>query len=390
MITLEEAGKIVGSIPVSPVIEEGTTHDALNRILGQDIVSTIDMPPFDKSAMDGFAINSQDDSGRFQIVEVISAGILPSHKIGKSQCAKIMTGGAVPEGADRVVKKEVTVEEAGTMRIVGKDPRTNICLQGEDVRTGDVVLKKGTKIRAPETGIIASMGLSTIKLFKRPMVGILATGSELIDPGLPLQKGQIYDSNSYSLAAQVLGMGGLVRAAGQVKDSRVGIRSKLDELLKTCDLVMLSGGVSMGDFDYVPEILEDLGFSVHFHKVAVKPGKPTVFATRKSDVVFGVPGNPVSTFVIFEIFIKPFLFRMMDHDHKPEMMRGRLNNDLRRRNSERVSFIPAACHSGEVEVLPYHGSAHLLALSRANGLVCFPKGVERIPAGETVDVRSIR
>lgn len=390
MITLEEAQEILGAIPVKSIEEKESIQQALNRILAQDVESVIDMPPFDKSAMDGYAVNSEDNSKHFQIMEIISAGIIPAKKIKKGQCAKIMTGGAVPQGANRVVKREVTVEEDGYMRIVDEDPSRNICLRGEDVKAGDVVLKKGVRIRVPEIGVLASMGLSVLKVYRRPVVSILSTGSELVEPGDPLAMGQIYNSNSYSLAAQVSKMGAVAHPAGIVPDNITDIKAILKNVLKSSDLVMLSGGVSMGDFDYVPGILNDLGFTLHFEKVAIKPGKPTVFATRKQDVVFGIPGNPVSTFVVFEIFIKPFLYRMMGHDYKPEFIQVVLKTDIRRKRTARTSFMPVRYAGGQAEPLPYHGSAHFHALSKANGLICIPRGVTEILGGSRIDVRPIQ
>jgi molybdopterin molybdotransferase len=389
MITIENAQEILSSIPVKPAEEEGSIHQALNRILAQDVESVIDMPPFDKSAMDGYAVNSEDSSKRFRIMEIISAGIIPAKKIKKGQCVKIMTGGAVPQGANRVVKREVTVEEDGYMRIVDEDPNRNICLQGEDVKAGDMVLKKGIRIRAPEIGVLSSMGLSVLKVYRRPVVSILSTGSELVEPGNPLAMGQIYNSNSYSLSAQVSKMGAVAHPAGIVPDSITDIKATLKNVLKSSDLVMLSGGVSMGDFDYVPGILNDLDFTLHFEKVAIKPGKPTVFATRKQDVVFGIPGNPVSTFVVFEIFIKPFLYRMMGHEYQPESVQAELKTDIRRKKTARASFIPVRYAKGQAEPLSYHGSAHFHALSKANGLICIPRGVTEILGGSKIDVRPI-
>jgi molybdopterin molybdotransferase len=389
MITLEEAQEILSAIPVKPIEEKESIQQALNRILAQDVESMIDMPPFDKSAMDGYAVNSEDNSMRFQVMEIISAGIIPANKIKKGQCAKIMTGGVVPQGANQVVKREVTVEEDGFMRIVDEDPNRNICLRGEDVKAGDVVLKKGVRIRAQEIGVLASMGLSVLNVYRRPVVCILSTGSELVEPGNHLAMGQIYNSNSYSLAAQVSKVGAVANPSGIVPDSITDIKATLENVLKSSDLVMLSGGVSMGDFDYVPGILNDLGFTLHFEKVSIKPGKPTVFATRKQDVVFGIPGNPVSTFVVFEIFIKPLLYRMMGHDYKPVLIPVVLKSDIRRKRAARTSFVPVHWAGGQVEPLPYHGSAHFHALSKANGLICIPKGVTEILGGSRIDVRPI-
>ncbi len=390
MILVEEAERILKQIPVRTQTEEAAVSDALGRILAQDVVSPIYMPPFDKSAMDGYAFISDDDSKRFKIIEIVPAGVIPKKKVTKGNCAKIMTGGMMPEGADRVIKKEVTEEKKGYMQITGEDYNINLCRMGEDVKPGDVVLKKGTLIRPPEVGILASMGLSRFKAFRRPVVGIVVTGSELVDPGSPLKEGQIYDSNSYSLSAQAQQMGLEIHNAGIVADNIDRIQRIFEELWQPCDVVIFSGGVSEGDYDFVPGILKNSGFELHFDKVAVKPGKPTVFATRKHDIVFGAPGNPVSTFVIFEIFIKPFLYRMMGHEFKPVYKQGILKNDLSRKRANRSAFIPVLYKSGEIKPIPFHGSAHIFALNRADGLVCIPKGIEKIPAGSTVNVRSIQ
>jgi molybdopterin molybdotransferase len=390
MILVEEAERILKQIPVRTHTEEAAVSDALGRILAQDVVSPIYMPPFDKSAMDGYAFISDDDSKRFKIIEIVPAGVVPKKKITKGNCAKIMTGGMMPEGADRVIIKEVTEEKEGYMKIIGKDYNINLCRMGEDVKPGDVVLKKGTLIRPPEVGILASMGLSRFKAFRKPVVGIVVTGSELVDPGYPLKEGQIYDSNSYSLSAQVQQMGLKIHNAGIVADNIDRIQRVFKELWQQCDVVIFSGGVSEGDYDFVPGILKNSGFELHFDKVAVKPGKPTVFATRKHDIVFGAPGNPVSTIVIFEIFIKPFLYRMMGHEFKPLNKQGILKNDLSRKRANRSAFVPVLYKDGKVKPLPYHGSAHIFALNRADGLVCIPKGIKKMPAGSTVNVRSIQ
>lgn len=389
MISLEKALQILHGVPVKSKEEEVPIGQTLNRVLAQDIVSMINMPPFHKSAMDGYAFNSNDTSAKFQVVETIPAGAVPAKEIKNGQCAKIMTGAMVPGGADRVIKRELTVEENGFMRITREENNRNICLKGEDVKVGDVVLNQGVRIRPSEVGVIASMGLSKIKVYRRPEVGIIATGSELVQPGRSVEKGKIYDSNSFSLAAQVEHMGVILARRGFVEDSRETIRSAVKELLETCDMVLVSGGVSAGEFDYVPGVLQELGVRLHFEKVAIKPGKPTVFGTRKEKIIFGVPGNPVSTFVIFEIFIKPLLFRMMGHKYHPDMFQGILKEDFRRRRVERTAFFPAHYQDGFVEVLQYHGSAHIHALSRANGLICIQKGSREIKAGSDVNVRSI-
>jgi len=389
MITVDEATAILEGISFRPEAERVSIEEALNRILAQDVLSSIDMPPFPKSAMDGYAVRSDDPSRRFRIVEVIPAGYVPSKPIGRGQCAKIMTGGMLPEGTDRVVKREVTVEDDGFMEITGEDKRRNVCFQGEDLKVGDLVLSRGCRLRPQEIAVAASMGLAEIQVFRRPEVGIMTTGSEIIPPGRSLEKGQIYDSNTFSLSAQVQQAGAVVKRRESAVDDPREIRRSLERLLDTCDVVLVSGGVSMGDYDYVPSTLRELGVTLHFEKIAIKPGKPTVFGTRGGRFVFGIPGNPVSTFVIFELFIKPFLYRMMGHDFRPLLIPGTLAREILRRSAERSAYYPVVYEEGRVHPLPYHGSAHIHALARANGLICLARGQKKIPPESLVHVRQI-
>lgn len=389
MISVKEAQRILNEVPVFPVPEEVEIRESLGRILAQDIFSTLDMPPFNKAAMDGYALRSNDRSERFKIVEIIPAGYHPQKEIKLGECAKIMTGGMLPPGADRVVKREVTVEEGEWMRIVDEDEGPNVCYQGEDLRQGDLVLRRGSLIRPQEVAVIASMGLNRVKVYRRPEVGILATGSELVPPGHPRQEGQIYDSNSFSLEAQVIRTGAVVKKISRVSDEPDLLRDALQELLSACEVILVSGGVSAGDYDYVPALLKELGVKIHFHKLAIKPGKPTAFGTRGKKIVFGVPGNPVSTFVIFELFIKPFILRMMGHNYQPSHLVGELTQELKRKKTERMAWVPVRYHEGKVTPLPYHGSAHIHALTKANGLIAFPQGEKILPEGAKVVVRSI-
>lgn len=390
MITIEEAQEIIGALTFQPETEEVSLSDSLDRVLARDIVSSIYMPPFDKSAMDGYALISGDNPDTFQVVEVIPAGAVPAHTIKKGQCAKIMTGAMVPQGADKVIKVEVTQEENGQMRITGTDDLVNICYKGEDIKPGDIILEAGCLIRPPETGIIASMGLASVEVYKPARVGIITTGSEIKEPGQQLEPGQIYNSNGYSLGAQARRTGAHVEYAGIVGDKKDDTREAIDSLLSRTQVVLISGGVSMGDYDFVPGILEDLGVTLHFSKVAIKPGKPTVFGTRDDKIVFGMPGNPVSTFTIFEIFVKPLLYKTMGLNYTPPVIKGFLKKEFKRRISDRAAYVPVYCDKeGMVEPVEYHGSAHLNALSRANGLIMFPRHVDRLAQGSPIHVRQI-
>lgn len=389
MILIEQAERILNEISVSPEIEEIHLEGALGRILAQDIVSGIDMPPFNKSGMDGYAVISEDASEKYKVVEIIPAGKVPRRKIHPGECAKIMTGGIVPEAADRVIKRELAVEENGYMRITGREENKNVCIAGEDIQKGETVLETGRKIRPQEVGVIASMGLNKLKVYAKPKVGIISTGSEIVSPGKEIKPSQIYDSNSYSLYAQVVQAGAELSEKRTVGDEPGRIEETIRKLSDSCDVLLISGGVSAGDFDYVPDILKELGFTLHFEKVAVKPGKPTVFGTKNDRYVFGVPGNPVSTFVVFELFIKPFLFRMMGHTYEPFMISAMLEESIQRKRTERASYIPVGYKKGVVQAMAYHGSAHIHALTHANALLCIPKGRKGYPEGSKVYVRRI-
>lgn len=389
MIPREEAEQILQDVPVKPTTEEVSLEECRGRVLAEDIISPLDLPPFDKSAMDGYALRSSDRAEKYRIVEVIAAGSRPRRALQPGECAKIMTGGMLPPGADWVIKKEVTREEDGWLIIVGEDKGPNVCYRGEDIRRGEVVLKKGTLLRPQEVAVIASVGVSRVKVYQRLEVGLLATGSEIIPPGRPLQEGQIYDSNTFSLAAQVAETGARLKRIMRGRDEPALLRRQLESLLNECDLVLISGGVSVGDYDYVPTILQELGVQIHFHKLAIKPGKPTLFGTREETAVFGVPGNPVSTFVIFELLIKPFLFRLMGHPYQPLLLQGELEVELKRTKSQREAWLPVEYREGWVRPLPYHGSAHIHAFTRANGLVAFPRGVKILPKGSQIVVRPI-
>jgi len=389
MIILEEAQKIVNEVPVRTETETVPLDKAGERILAQDIISLIDMPPFNKSAMDGYAVISDDPSERFRVIETIPAGRFPKKKVHRGECAKVMTGGIVPDTADRVIMKEMTEEKDGYMHVAEREINKNICAAGEDIKKGDRVLAKGTKIRPQEVGVIASMGLNKVTVYKKPRVGLISTGSELVSPGERINQSQIYDSNSYSLSAQIKRAGVRLIDRQMVLDDPDKIKRAVRDFMERCDVLLVSGGVSMGDFDYVPSILKKFGFTLHFEKVAVKPGKPTVFGTKGNQSVFGVPGNPVSTFVVFELFIKSFLLRLMGHVYEPLLISGVLKESIQRRKTGRAFFIPVEYREGAVKKLPYHGSAHMHALTRANALLCIPRGVKELRKGRKVYVRQI-
>ena len=387
LIGVEEAEKIIASFPVTPQNETAALLTAQNRFLAQDIASPLAMPEFNKSAMDGYAYISGDDPPTFKIIETIAAGTPPRLAVTPGHCAKIMTGAMLPPGADRVVKRECTREEKGFMKIIAENRNRNIRFQGEDVQAGQTVLSKGTLLQAAQIALLASLGLAEVPVACAPRIGIITTGSELIEPGGSLQPGQIFNSNFYSLAAQIKALGAVPLALGHSADDLEATTTLITARLGECDMLILSGGVSAGDFDYVPAAMKKTGIALHFEKIAVQPGMPTVFGSRGDKIVFGLPGNPVSTFVIFEIFIKPMILRLLGHAFQPLVLPAQLTEGFRRSQATRTAFIPVHYQDGQAAIVSYHGSAHLHALSRANALLRVPAGQLSIPAGSSVHVR---
>jgi molybdopterin molybdotransferase len=389
LISIEAAEKILAEFPVAVTTESVPLLTAQNRVLAQDIFAPFAIPEFAKSTMDGYAYISGDSSPAFKIIETIAAGTPPRLAVKPGHCAKIMTGAMLPAGADRVVKRECTREENRFMKIVAEDRNRNIRWQGEDLQAGQLVLAKGTRLQAAQIALLASLGLAEISAARQPRIGIITTGSELVEPGNPLGPGQIYNSNYYSLAVQVNACGATSMAMGRIADDLETTTAHISSCLSQCDLLIISGGVSAGDFDFVPAAMKKAGITLHFEKIAVQPGMPTVFGSKGSNIVFGLPGNPVSTFVIFEVFIKPLILRLMGHNFQPLLLPATLKNDYHRSRAGRSIFLPLSVQNGQATIIAYHGSAHLHALNQANALLYVPAEQLSIPAGSAVNVRFI-
>ncbi len=364
---------------------------AVNWILAEDVKSDMDMPPFDKSAMDGFACRRADLANELTMVESIRAGDVPKKTIGPNQCSKIMTGGVVPPGADCVIMKEyVEMPAENTIRFVGEETADNICQKGEDIKTGDIVLRRGTRLQPQHIAVLAAVGKAQPMVIKRPRVAVIATGDELVEPGSKPRPSQTRNSNSFQLAAQVESTGSVATNYGVARDITGDIDTMFKEAAEENDVVIISGGVSVGDFDLVPEILKQNGINLLFEKVAIKPGKPTVFGISEKVYCFGLPGNPVSTFVLFEILVKPFLYKLMGHDYRYPNVQLPLGESLRRKETIRQRWFPVAItEAGTVKPVEYHGSAHISSLCGADGLVSMAVGVAEIEKGTIVPVRLI-
>lgn len=366
-------------------------NNSLKRVLATDVFHDMDMPPFNKSAMDGFACRRSELNNELEVIETIYAGKNPETKIGKNQCYKIMTGAVVPEEADCVFKIE-DAEFITASKVICTNAATtnNINYRGEDIKAGDRILCKSTLLTPRHLPVLAGAGITRPEVFKQPAVVVFATGTELVEPGKKPLSFQIRNSNSSQLLAQLADLGINANYGGIIKDDLAQLENKVQEALHTNDVVILTGGVSVGEYDLIPEILNKLGFETLVRSTAIKPGKPMSFARKDNKYCFGLSGNPVSSFVQFELYVKPFLFSMMGYSFQPNVLKLSLGADYNRKKADRINFIPANIND-EMKITPveFHGSAHINALSEAKFLLEIPKGISSIKKDELVNVRSI-
>jgi molybdopterin molybdotransferase len=391
MIEFEEAFGIVMNSAIETQSEIISFNDSCNRILAEDIKSDVDMPPFNRSAVDGYACHRTDLNDELEVIEVIRAGKVPVQKVGKNQCSKIMTGAIVPDGCDIVFMVEESENlKNGKIRFTGSGSKPNFSLKGGDVRTGDVVLKKFKFIQPQDLAIMASVGHTSVLVKKKPVVGIISTGDELINPSEVPQISQIRNSNAYQLLAQVTRAGGIGINYGIAPDNESVTYSIIVKAIRESEIVIITGGVSMGDFDFVPAVLKRAGVKILFDRINVQPGKPTTFGIHHEAVVFGLPGNPVSSFIQFEMLVRPLIGRMMGYKWKPEEHKFPMSMDYTRKSSDRLGLIPVFINE-EMEAVPveFHGSAHLTALSGTDGIIFVNPGKTTVKKGEIVNVRQI-
>lgn len=384
--------KVISNINTFSQTEVVSLWESLGRVLAIDIVSDMDMPPFNKSSVDGYACRKVDTQSNLKVLEVIAAGQFPTKRIEPNTCSKIMTGAPVPEGADCILMVEEIIENTdGTIRFTGSDSKSNISKKGEDIRNGDLALAAGTIINPSHVAIMAAVGVAKVTVACKPVVSILVTGNELVETEVTPTGSQIRNSNGHQLVAQVLKCGATPNYVGIVIDTKQATQSAIENALAKSDVVVLTGGVSMGDFDYVPEVLETIGVNIIFKSVAVQPGKPTLFGILGKKVVFGLPGNPISSLFQFELMVKPSIRKLMGAANpSDDCFKIPIANDYTRKRAGRFGLIPAFINcNGEVEPVSYHGSAHIFALSKVNAVIFAPVGVLGFKKGELVDVRQL-
>lgn len=390
MIEFEEAFKIVMGSVFETKTESVLFNDSCQRILAEDIISDIDMPPFNRSAVDGYACHKTDLNSHLEVVEIIAAGKLPQQSVSKNQCSKIMTGAVVPEGCDIVFMVEESENlQNGKVRFTGNETKLNMSFRGEDVKKGDTILKAGLLIRPQDIAVLASVGHTEVLVKKRPVIGIISTGDELIDPSEIPGISQIRNSNAYQLRAQVTRAGGSGTDYGIAPDDEAATYKMILKAIQESDIVLITGGVSMGDFDFVPSVLTRCGVNILFDRVNVQPGKPTTFGVHDKAVIFALPGNPVSSFIQFELIVRPLINRMMGYVWKPVEYRLPMAIKYERRSTDRLSLIPVYIKDMEIIPVDFHGSAHITALSYSDGIIRMKPGIKSLEKGEIVNVRQI-
>ncbi len=398
MISVDIAVKIVEDAIKPLPVKTIPFENSLGFCLAQDMQSDIDMPPFDRSAMDGYAVIAEDTTTapvELTVIEDIAAGHMPTKKVSRGQASRIMTGAAVPEGANAVVKFEETEDLLVNNRVKilrSIDRGRNISNRGEDMQVGQTVLRKGMPIRPQEIGILATIGKSHIGVFSAPTVGIISTGDELVDVGLKPSIAQIRNSNGYSLSAQARRLKAEVEILGIVKDTKEEISNMMRKGFRK-DILILSGGVSMGEYDLVGDVMKDLNTQIYFEKVALRPGKPVIFGRKDTTFIFALPGNPVASFVTFELFIYPAIRKMMGFtDIHRTTLKASLETEIlvrRKRREYRPAFLRMHNNTWLVSPVEWHGSADLLATTMANCLLVVREDAEKLAAGQLVDVISL-
>ncbi len=401
MISVEQALEKVLSYVGVLEAEPSPILDCLGQVLAEDVYSTIDIPPLDNTAMDGYAVRAKDTKGAsklspqvLRIIDTVSAGTISEYEVEPGTAIRIMTGAPIPKGADSIVRFEDTdevqrkgaVDKIGILREV--KPGLDIRRAGEDVSRGSLVLSKEVVIRPSEIGVLASLGRSTVKVIRRPVVAILATGNELMDINQPLPRGKIYNSNSYSVAALVLRYGGIPKMLGIALDSESSLVASLRQGLDT-DMLITSGGVSMGDYDVVKDVLAKEG-EITFWQVRMKPGKPLAFGKIRGIPHLGLPGNPVGSMITFELFARPAILKMMGKKNlaKP-VIEAVIEEPIVNSDGRRIFARTIVEKRGSqyfARLTGPQGSGILTSMSLANGLVIVPEDKAGVKAGDVVQV----
>lgn len=386
MISISEATQIVlQHVPKLPGVEVALA-EATNRVLAEDITADMDLPPFDRAQMDGYAVRAADVAqtpARLKIVGESAAGAGWHHEMNPGEAVRIMTGAPVPSGADAVQQVELTREQngAGTVEILESvESGRSIVKQAAEIKSGETVLRAGADINAQTIAMLASFGYAQVRVGKRPRVAVMATGSELVDVREKPGRDQIRDSNNYTIEAYTTLAGATVKRVPLAGDDREELKRQMSAALNNCDVLVTSGGVSMGVYDFTKTAFRELGAEIFFERVALRPGKPTVFGRIGSTLIFGLPGNPVSVAVTFNLFVRAALRAMQGATETslPELT-AVLTRDLKG-SKDRESYLPAVLRTDEkgtllADPLRWGGSSDFVSFARATALISVPPGV---------------
>jgi len=393
MISRQEAFRIIDKCVchTDHAIERIPVAQALGRIVAEDQIARLDMPPFNKSAMDGYAVPASDQRARYQVLETVAAGHWPTCVLRPGTAAKVMTGAPVPAGTGRVIMVEHTKEVDGIVSVHEHSQATHICARGEDVTAGQTILKAPARIGPLEMANLIAVGITEVMVAAPVTAVILCTGDEIADSPDQLAPGRIMNSNGPLLTALSRKHGIQVVCNEHIPDSLDATIQAIGRAAQTVDIVVLSGGVSVGDFDYVAEAVRAAGFTIHFNRLAVKPGKPMTFATSGCKALFGLPGNPVAVFLMFHLFVLRSARLLGGLDPGPRITTLPLHRSYRRGKAERLAYIPCnLIHEGTLKPVTYHGTAHLSALMQCDGFFVVPQGVKELAGGAQVEYISIR
>jgi molybdopterin molybdotransferase len=405
-MTVEKRNPIAVKEAIARVMKQDITmptievplQQSLDHVLAQDIIATYDIPRFNKSPYDGFAIRSEDSvdaSGEhrveFKVIDHIGAGSVSNKRLGTNEAVRIMTGAELPQGADAVVMLEQTVEKESSFTIRKPfEAYENVSLKGEETTTGDIVLQKGQHLNAGGIAVLATYGYQDVTVYKKPSVAIIATGSELLDVSDELEPGKIRNSNGPMIQALATKVGLEIETYKIQQDDLASSIQVVKEAKSKHDMVITTGGVSVGDFDYLPAIYEALDAKVLFNKVAMRPGSVTTVAVADNTYLFGLSGNPSACFTGFELFVKPALNKMIGANAcYPQIVKATLMEDFTKPNPfSRFIRAKATFTGGEMTAIPsgFNKSGAVVAIAHSNAMIMLPGGTRGYKKGRTVDV----
>ncbi len=388
VITFDKALQIV--IDNAPAVgtESIELLDSCGRILAVPVYSDIDMPPFNKSAMDGYALRKEDINKPLRNIGIIAAGHDPI-LFQYGECVAIMTGARVPDCADFVIPYENTEKISENLITVTKPTKgANIAYKSQDIKAGQLIFEAKTLLTPAHIAMLAAVGCVKPIVFKKPAVLVFSTGNEIVEPEIYPSQNQIRNSNGTQLVAQLSELPVNVEYGGIISDSESETKQKLELALKKYDIIVMSGGISMGDFDFIPQVLINENVNILFQTIKVKPGKPTLFGIKDNCTIFGLPGNPVSAFIHCNILVKSHIYSRLGIFLKPKYTRLPLGEAIEIRNPDRLSLVPVRISDDNlVHPVDYHGSAHIFAMTQANGILSMEVGLPKKEKGEMVDVR---